>query len=76
MKIYVQQTIQIHSIKIEGMSNSSVFQIGTSGQIQPVSNLYNTGGYTEPAPEPEKNGETAPVDGGEVLVPLSSPTAG
>lgn len=50
MKLYVQQTIQIHSIKIGGLSNSSVFQIGTSGIIRPASYLYNTGGFLKPAP--------------------------
>ncbi len=38
-------------IKISGITNSSVFQIGTSGIITPVSNLYNTGDFEEPAPE-------------------------
>lgn len=50
MKLYVQQTIQIQTIKIGGITNSSVFQIGTSGIIKPASYLYNTGGFTKPAP--------------------------
>ncbi len=37
-------------VKIGGITNSSVFQIGTSGIITPASYLYNTGGFTEPAP--------------------------
>ncbi|WP_018662415.1 spore germination protein GerPB [Heyndrickxia acidiproducens] len=53
MNIYVQQSIQIRMIKIGGISNSSVFQIGTSGIIKPASYLYNTGNFTEPAPTAE-----------------------
>ncbi|WLR51521.1 spore germination protein GerPB [Bacillus tianshenii] len=51
MNIYVNQQINIHSIKIEGITNSSVFQIGSAGIIKSLSNLYNTGGYIEEAPE-------------------------
>jgi len=50
MKIYLQQTIQIRMIKIGGISNSSVFQIGSAGIIKPASYLYNTGGFIRPAP--------------------------
>lgn len=51
MKIYLQQTIQIRMIKIGGLSNSSVFQIGSAGIIKPASYLYNTGGFIRPAPQ-------------------------
>jgi spore germination protein PB len=74
MKLYVQQSIHIQMIKIGGMSNSSVLQIGTSGQILPASYLYNTGGFEQPAPEPVKNGKPAEMGTGEVLVPLASPS--
>lgn len=50
MNFFIQQEITIHTIKIEGISNSSVFQIGSAGMIKPVSNLYNTGGFKSPAP--------------------------
>ncbi len=43
-------------IKIASVSNSSVFQIGTAGIIKSLSTLSNTGGYTEAAPLPAKNG--------------------
>ncbi len=46
----VHQSITIHSIRINGISNSSVLQIGTAGVVKALSNLYNTGGFTEPAP--------------------------
>ena len=72
MNYYVQQSIQIQYIRIGGMSNSSVFQIGTCGQITPNSYLYNTGGYTEPAPKAEKNGNGSST--AAPLVPLQSPT--
>ncbi|GLI84304.1 MULTISPECIES: spore germination protein GerPB [Rossellomorea] len=58
MNYYVQQSIQIQFIKIGGMSNSSVLQIGTCGQIATNDYLYNTGGFTEPAPQAQKNGGT------------------
>jgi len=56
----VIQYIYINQIRIEGINNSSVFQIGTAGLIKPLSNLYNTGGFTEPAPELDGS-ETGPL---------------
>ncbi|MDU5950107.1 MAG: spore germination protein GerPB, partial [Paenibacillus macerans] len=49
--IHVQQTISIQCLRINGITNSSVLQIGTAGIIKSLSNLYNTGGFTGPAPE-------------------------
>jgi spore germination protein PB len=65
----VHQNIVIHQLRVDNVSNSSVIQIGTSGQISSLSNLYNTGGFTEPAPEPI-GGMTGPI------VPLPSPAPG
>lgn len=56
----VIQYIYINQIRIEGINNSSVFQIGTAGLIKPLSNLYNTGGFTGPAPELD-GGQTGPL---------------
>ncbi|MCA1062003.1 spore germination protein GerPB [Rossellomorea sp. AcN35-11] len=70
---YVQQSIQIQFIKIGGMSNSSIFQIGTCGQIATNDFLFNTGGFTEPAPEAEKNGNGKPPPSVAPLVPLQAP---
>ncbi|EKN63304.1 Spore germination GerPB [Schinkia azotoformans MEV2011] len=50
MNFYVNQSIIIQYIKIGGISNSSVLQIGSAGIIKPHSYLANTGGYTKPAP--------------------------
>ncbi|MBM7717500.1 spore germination protein GerPB [Siminovitchia sp. FSL H7-0308] len=50
MIINVQQNIHINTLKIGGITNSSVLQIGTSGIIKPASYLFNTGGFEEPAP--------------------------
>jgi spore germination protein PB len=50
MNFYIQQSIHIHFIKVGGITNSSVLQIGSSGIIKPASYLYNTGGFTQPAP--------------------------
>ncbi|KAA0565227.1 spore germination protein GerPB [Rossellomorea aquimaris] len=71
---YVQQSIQIQFIKIGGMSNSSILQIGTCGQITTNNFLYNTGGFTEPAPEAEKNGNGEPPPSVTPLVPLQTPS--
>jgi spore germination protein PB len=67
MNIYVQQSIQIRMIKIGGISNSSVFQIGSAGIIKPASYLYNTGGFIKPAP-------TLNVPEGVTTAPLFTPS--
>lgn len=51
----IHQTIQINMIKIGGITNSSVFQIGSAGVIKPYTTLANSGGFTAPAPEVEKD---------------------
>lgn len=66
MNLIVHQSIVIHQLKVEAVSNSSVLQIGSAGVIKGLSNLYNTGGFTGPAPQ---------AGAGGPLVPLSSPTA-
>ncbi|WP_274363486.1 spore germination protein GerPB [Paenibacillus thermotolerans] len=48
----IVQTISIQNLRIEGITNSSVLQIGTAGIIKALSNLYNTGAFTGPAPAP------------------------
>jgi spore germination protein PB len=73
MNFYIQQTIQIHFIKIDGISNSSVFQIGSAGMIKPVSYLYNTGGFTGPAPEANKAGTSVSKEGVDISPPPSVP---
>jgi spore germination protein PB len=49
--MHVTQNIHIQVLRINGISNSSVLQIGTAGIIKPLSNLYNTGEFTAPAPQ-------------------------
>lgn len=72
MDIHIQQSIHIHMIKIGGITNSSVFQIGTTGSITPTSYLLNTGGFTKKAPEAIKIGEQLGGTVGEInLVPLA-----
>ncbi|PLR97759.1 spore germination protein GerPB [Bacillus sp. T33-2] len=74
MNFYIQQSININFIKIDGLTNSSVLQIGSAGIIKPASYLYNTGGFIKPAPEPRPPG-TGPVSDVEApAVPLQSPT--
>lgn len=71
MQWHVQQTIVIHQLNVQSVNNSSVLQVGSAGSIQNMSHLYNTGGFTEPAPPlPSPGVETA---FGTPLVPLIPP---
>ena len=72
MNFYIQQSININLLKVDGITNSSVLQIGSAGMIKPVSYLYNTGGFTEPAPEAVHPTETQVLPTGQ-LVPLAPP---
>ncbi|WP_121639321.1 spore germination protein GerPB [Virgibacillus sp. Bac330] len=65
MPLTVHQTISIYMIKVGAITNSSVLQIGSTGSVQSQSDIYNTGGYTEPAPTAEIIQEAVP------LVPLA-----
>lgn len=69
MNFYINQTIQINNLRIDSVANSSVLQIGSAGVIKSLSNLYNTGAYTEPAPEAAE-----PLEAVTPLVPLTTPT--
>lgn len=76
MNLYVQQSISIHLLKVDNVSNSSVLQIGSSGIIKPVSHLYNTGGFTKPAPTATTPGiGPAGTNIEAPAVPLTTPTA-
>jgi spore germination protein PB len=57
MNLIIHQSISIHFIKIEAITNSSVFQIGSTGSIQAQSDIHNTGGFTEAAEPAEPAGE-------------------
>lgn len=66
MNLIVNQSIVIQQLKVGGISNSSILQIGTAGIIKSHSQLYNTGQFTGPAPQAGAVGTP--------LVPLPSPT--
>ncbi len=56
-------------LKVNSVTNSSVLQIGSAGQLQAYADLHNTGEYEEFAEEAE------PQDiSDEPLVPLAPPT--
>jgi spore germination protein PB len=85
MNFFIHQNIVIHTLRIDGISNSSVFQIGSAGVIKPLSNLYNTGGFTKPAPSMTPSGAesatgshaqtaTSPEAPPTPLVPLVAPS--
>ena len=73
---FINQSIVIHHLKIGGISNSSVFQIGSAGVIKSLSNLYNTGNFEGPAPVSSAEiaqgiqSETPP-SASEIFVPLT-----
>jgi len=48
VNFYVQQSIIINNIRIESITTSSVFQIGSAGSIKALSKFSNTGGFTAP----------------------------
>ncbi|WP_281887991.1 spore germination protein GerPB [Paenibacillus sp. YYML68] len=69
----VHQHIVIHQMKIGSISNSSVLQIGTAGSVRALSNLYNTGGFTGPAPElGTEQGTEAPKPFPLVQLPITA----
>ncbi|WML32111.1 spore germination protein GerPB [Neobacillus sp. OS1-32] len=79
MNFYIQQSIHINTIKIGGVTNSSVIQIGSAGIIKPQANLFNTGGFLKSAPTAIKQyGLTPPTLQEIPSVPLQAPvrTAG
>ncbi|MEH7383667.1 spore germination protein GerPB [Bacillus sp. JJ1533] len=51
MNFYINQSICIQTLRVGSVANSSVLQIGSAGVIRPSAHLYNTGGFTKPAPE-------------------------
>ncbi|SEM74546.1 spore germination protein GerPB [Paenibacillus sp. OV219] len=65
MNITVHQTITIHQLRVDSVANSSVLQVGTAGSISSLSQLYNSGGFAEAAPQVEEN----PLN----FVPLPNP---
>lgn len=66
----IHQTITIGQLRVDGITNSSVLQIGSAGSIQSISQLYNTGQFSEPAPEIGELGEASTA---LALVPLPNP---
>jgi spore germination protein PB len=51
MNLTIHQSIVIQQLKVNSVSNSSILQIGSAGVIRALSNLYNTGGFKEAAPQ-------------------------
>ena len=71
MNFFIKQDICINTLRISGITNSSVLQIGSAGIIKPISNVYNTGGYTQNVPELEV--PQPPQQPHPILVPLPGP---
>lgn len=68
--VTIYQHITIHQLRVNNVMNSSVLQIGSAGQLSSLSQLYNTGGFTSPAPE---LAEAAAEETEPWLVPLAPP---
>jgi len=47
----IHQQITIHRLEVGSVANSSILQIGSAGLIKGLAQLYNTGGFTGPAPQ-------------------------
>ncbi|WP_308634539.1 spore germination protein GerPB [Paenibacillus silvisoli] len=70
MQLTVHQTITIHQLRVDSVANSSVLQVGTAGAISSLSQMYNSGGFTGPAPQiGEELGTENPLN----FVPLPNP---
>ncbi|MGO4184841.1 spore gernimation protein [Paenibacillus sp. FSL A5-0031] len=67
MSLTIHQQITIHQLRVDSVSNSSVLQVGSAGSIRSLSQLYNSGGFTEPAPELSSDNPLS-------FVPLPNPT--
>ncbi|GIN62906.1 putative spore germination protein GerPB [Robertmurraya siralis] len=76
MNFNIQQSIVINNFRIGSLANSCVLQIGSAGIIKPSSHLYNTGGFTEPAPIPLKPEEIETDYLHVPSVPLAPPAGG
>ncbi|WP_010093659.1 spore germination protein GerPB [Ornithinibacillus scapharcae] len=61
MNITVHQSIHINLLKVGSITNSSVLQIGSTGAIGAYSEIYNTGGFSEPAEEATPQGQQSPI---------------
>lgn len=56
MILNVTQTIVIHVLRVNSVTNSSILQVGSAGMIKGLSNNFNTGCFTGPAPEAKPSG--------------------
>ncbi|MBB6731606.1 spore germination protein GerPB [Cohnella zeiphila] len=72
----IQQQITINQLRVDSVTNSSVLQIGSAGSIQSLSQLYNTGGYTGPAPQLGSAQVAQEGASALSLVPFPSPSSG
>jgi spore germination protein PB len=70
MNLIVHQSIVIHSLKVNNVSNSAILQIGTAGIIKSLSNSYNSAAGASP-PSPSNHAKTEPVKGAECRVTTS-----
>ncbi|GGE72584.1 spore germination protein GerPB [Priestia taiwanensis] len=58
MNFYINQSIIINHLKVGGITNSSVFQIGSVGMIKALAEGRNTGNFTQAAPPLQAKGQS------------------
>lgn len=72
MELTVHQTITIHLLRINNMTNSSVLQIGTSGTIRAQSEVHGTE-TTDNVAEDQPDIEPVPYNENSSLIHLPAP---
>ncbi|HET7628703.1 MAG TPA: spore germination protein GerPB [Bacillales bacterium] len=70
MVVNIYQNIDIRTLNVGSVTNSSVLQIGSAGCIHTAAHLYNTGGFTAEAPSLIETDTTTEAP----LVPLVAPS--
>lgn len=58
----MQQSIVINNLRVDNITTSSVFQIGSAGCIKSLSKFSNTGGFTAPVPDLRAKGQIISID--------------
>ncbi|GIO11846.1 putative spore germination protein GerPB [Cohnella xylanilytica] len=70
----IHQQITINQLRVDAVTNSSVLQIGSAGSISSLSQLFNTGGFTGPAPQLTGEQIAQTSTNAVALVPFPNPT--
>lgn len=58
----MQQSIVINHLRVDSITTSSVFQIGSAGCVKTLSKFSNTGGFTKPSRPLQAKGQIISID--------------